>query len=1177
MKTPRILSRSACLFGLVIGCLLSADGAHAQVSDPPAGILKVTAGRVEVLAPNAQDWIGTREEVKLRPGFRIRTGTNSHASIQWSDNSVVSLKERSEVEVTTPPAGADSGLQLIRGLLSFFHREKPGRIRVITRGAAAGIHGTEFVMAFDPQTERTTVWVIDGVVDLTNSLGYVRLSNDQQGIADVGQQPREVTAGFIVNNLLQWCFYYPAVLDLRELPLSADEENTLAASLSAYRQGDLLAALANYPAGRQPQSESERIYHAALLLSVGNAEASETELNALAADKTARTTQLADALRHLIAAVKRETRTAPAGFQQNLASELLAASYYEQSRALGDETLKRALSLARAAATNSPEFGFAWTRVAELEFSFGRTAAALEALNKSLALTPRNAQALALKGFLLAAQNNSREALDWFDRALAVDSTLGNAWLGRGLVKIRRGHLAEGQADLLIAAAVEPRRAALRSYLGKAYAESNDPKHALHELDLTKSIDPNDPTAWLYSALVKAENNRINEAIRDLEHSQKLNENRSVYRSSLLLDQDRAVRSANLARVYSDAGLDEWSVREASRGLASDYGSYSSHLFLANSYNELRDPNRINLRYEAPAEVEYLMANLLAPVGAGVLSPAVSQQEYSRLLERNRPGFISATEYLSRNAWSESAAHFGTVGRLGYSLESFYRADHGQRPNNDFEEKAISVRVKQEITPDDVIYVQTSGFETHGGDVAQYFDSANARRDFRFREEQRPALIGGYRHTWSPGVQTLALVGRLQNEFDVYDPSQIVFVTASGTSGFSDKADIRMQERYESELELNSGELQQIFQSGDHTTVFGARFQAGDIHAREFQLNPSFFRPFFRKLPVVGETSTSFERLSGYAYHWWQLSEWLQINGGISYDALSYPDNFRAAPLSREQRESDGLFPKIGAIFTPISNSVMRLAHTRSIAGASIDQSFQLEPTQVAGFNQSFRSILPESISGADAGAKFETYQLAVEQRLLSGTYIAVGGEILSSEIHRSVGDFNLAGMETFFEKKQVREHLDFQESSVTASLNQLIGRDWWLGIQYRFSQARLDTALPQFSSEFSQSGFPTRRSLVAELHQVVGSIGYNHPCGFYAVAQASGYHQKNDDSVASAPNEDFWQLNASAGFRFLRRRVDISVGLLNIADQDYRLNPLNLHNELPRKRTAIVRAQFSF
>jgi len=37
-----------------------------------------------------------------------------------------------------------------------------------------------------------------------------------------------------------------------------------------------------------------------------------------------------------------------------------------------------------------PKFAFGWARVAELEFSFGRSGKALEAVERSLQLAPRN-------------------------------------------------------------------------------------------------------------------------------------------------------------------------------------------------------------------------------------------------------------------------------------------------------------------------------------------------------------------------------------------------------------------------------------------------------------------------------------------------------------------------------------------------------------------------------------------------------------------------------------------------------------------------------------------------------------------------------------------------------------------------------------------------------------------
>ena len=88
------------------------------------------------------------------------------------------------------------------------------------------------------------------------------------------------------------------MLDLRDLPLTPAEEQALADSLVAYRKGDLLAALANYPAARPPGSEAEQVYHAALLLAVGQVDKTQSLLAALpAADADGRIPRLAGALR----------------------------------------------------------------------------------------------------------------------------------------------------------------------------------------------------------------------------------------------------------------------------------------------------------------------------------------------------------------------------------------------------------------------------------------------------------------------------------------------------------------------------------------------------------------------------------------------------------------------------------------------------------------------------------------------------------------------------------------------------------------------------------------------------------------------------------------------------------------------------------------------------------------
>src|SRR5204862_1727663 len=129
-----------------------------------------------------------------------------------------------------------------------------------------------------------------------------------------------------------------------------------------------------------------------------------------------------------------------------------------------------------------------------------------------------------------------------------------------------------------------------------------------------------------------------------------------------------------------DAGMVDYSVREASKAVENDPANFSAHLFLSESYDALRDPRALNLRYETPWLNELLLANLPQPVGAGNLSQNISQQEYSKLFETDHIGLSSQTEYFSSGDWIETASQFGNVGNFTYALDLDYRNQDGFRP-----------------------------------------------------------------------------------------------------------------------------------------------------------------------------------------------------------------------------------------------------------------------------------------------------------------------------------------------------------------------------------------------------------------------------------------------------------------------------------------------------------------
>src|SRR6185295_1685096 len=100
----------------------------------------------------------------------------------------------------------------------------------------------------------------------------------------------------------------------------------------------------------------------------------------------------------------------------------------------------------------------------------------------------------------------------------------------------------------------------------------------------------------------------------------------------------------------------------------------------------------------------------------------------------------------------------------------------------------------------------------------------------------------------------------------------------------------------------------------------------------------------------------------------------------------------------------DQVSPKAGFFWTPLTNTAFRGFYTRSLGGFSLDQSVRREPTQIAGFNQAFRSLIPESVVGQVPGTKFETIGLGLNQKLSTRTYITLDGQYLKSDASRTVG-----------------------------------------------------------------------------------------------------------------------------------------------------------------------------
>ena len=386
---------------------------------------------------------------------RLRTGEDSRAAVQFGDSSVLRIDELTEEEILPPQvASAKPTMDLKQGSAYFFSREKSREIHVQTPAANGTIRGTEFVVAVDANGSASFT-IVDGEVEVSNAQGSVSVQSGERAEIQPGGAPAKTVVANAMDSA-QWCFYYPIVLDINDLALSPQEQERLRESLSAYGQGDGLRALGEYPRNRVPASSGEKVYRAGLFLVTGQVQKAEDLLKQVDENAPGR-----QALSTLIAAVTLKEKSTSVPPQTT--TDWIAESYYRQSKS----DLAGALQAAQRAANLDANSGFTWTRVAESQFNLGRAPDAKEALAKGLKFSPRNPAAHALRGFLLSAENNLKDAKDAFETAIALDSALGDGWLGLGLCLIKQGQIEAGRRDLLIAAALEPNRAIFRRYLSE--------------------------------------------------------------------------------------------------------------------------------------------------------------------------------------------------------------------------------------------------------------------------------------------------------------------------------------------------------------------------------------------------------------------------------------------------------------------------------------------------------------------------------------------------------------------------------------------------------------------------------------------------------------------------------------------------------------------------------------
>ncbi len=532
-------------------------------------------------------------------------------------------------------------------------------------------------------------------------------------------------------------------------------------------------------------------------------------------------------------------------------------------------------------------------------------------------------------GFARLLQIDIDEAKNSFGKAIDLDPSAPLPRLGMGLAKIRQGEVEEGTKDIEVAAVLDPANSLIRSYLGKAYYEEKRGHVASREFERAKKLDPNDPTPWFYDAIHKQTTNRPVEALHDMQKAIKLNDNRAVYRSSLLLDDDLAARSASLGRIYNDLGFQQRGLVEGWRSVNTDPGNYSAHRLLADNYAALP-------RHEIARVSELLQSQLFQPINTTPVQPnlaesnlflledsgpsASSYNEFNPLFVQNRLALQASGVFGTNDTLGDEVTQSGIWNKFSYSLGQLHFETDGFRENNDLDVNIYDAYLQGNISPELNIQAEYRHRDLEAGNLESFFspteDNLNRQQNFRTESESDMYRFGLHVSPWEHSDLLASFIYAENDEMRTLPPGRGTFTPSDGY--FAETQYLYRQDVVDIILGGGYYRLNLTDQTGDFVTQ--SKTEHGNAYLYSLTRFPS---------PVTWTLG-----LSGDIFDAEQSSS---LNGDVS----------TSANIKRR------LNPKIGLLWNIVGRTVFRAAWLESFKRSPFfNQS--LEPTQVAGFNQFF-------------------------------------------------------------------------------------------------------------------------------------------------------------------------------------------------------------------------------
>jgi len=1124
---------------------------HSLAASDPSLVATIYSleGTVDLRRNGQSTWQPVTPEAKLYVGDTVKSGADGAVAFSFVDGTLVRLGGLSAITFKEVLPSGSPVVSQSSGKGYYFSRGAKNEPEIRTPLVNAAIYGTELVV--DVGEKATTIDVLHGAINASNSSGEMVI-NPGERVTARKDLPLEKTILAKSSNSVQWMVRFPFLLHEQDLISSETADCNTACQAEIKRvitqahSGTTLYAALQSASPSLTKTTTAKLLSALATWRTGDADKARSIIAGIDTSASKRLTALALTMQGFDAFVSGDSARAAQLLQKarsydaNVLNQDLLESYIKQAQ--GDpEAALEIISQASALHPDVPDF---MDREAELLLTLEEPRKAEQILQQRVSRFGDTPNAITLQGFAAVQRKNFEDAAKFFGKAVHADSSRSLPYLGQALVRVRDRDYKGAQTLLSKAIQLDPSVATYRSYLGKLFFENEDTPNALREFEAATSLDPNDPSPYLYRSFANVANNDPVAALEDVERSIELNDSRAVYRSRLLLDRDLAVRGAGLSRAFSELGFSDAARIEAIRSITDDYSNFSAHRLLADAYRSVLDAEA--------SLTEQRIADLLAPLSFNLfnsLGELATLDDYNALFDKKETRQAVRVDYNSnRDQIGGELLSVGRTDSSGYllSYRPFYMSGsrhkrfHGQ---NDFR-----VALQHELTEDDRLILDGS---------FRMLDSEGFN-DNDYSENVHVGLVRlGYNHRVSSSLRFLVQgeYGRDRERTSELLDRPVDFNIPGESDLFTTDAETRESPRQV--INRTGLSTQMIYSSRYLDSVTGIEGKYTDTSRREY--SPVLGFPEFPDAEVSGAlTSSSRGSLtSGQAYEYlsFKLPRLANFTAGLAATTLEQ-DLTDVAPFTSGENLQTAITPKFGLVLTPTSWLTTRTAYFESLSSKSVLEDLtSLEPTLVGGISQRYSDLTGTYSRNIGVGVDVKEPNLVYAgaqyvRRNLRDTIGFVDdvatydGQTISSLPPSSSGLFD-----SFAEADIMRGYL----SLITSKNSSLTGDV--LSQVYRENDPDIDSA--------------TRTDRFR--------LGYRYFLGkhFSFNSQASYWDQSLNQ--VDDPN-GFWLFDTGVSYRFAEQRGRMFFRIDNILDRDFNFEQnVGIDTPLLQGRSFVLGISYNF